>query len=74
MGVGNFLAWDLFEVDVGKVPPVLVEQLNNLDTFSVKMSDIIEWVDFKGMHGIGTGNLKAVKVDWQWLERKESRE
>ena len=51
-----------------------MEQLDNLDTFSVKMSDIIEWVDFKGMHGIGTGNLKAVKVDWQWLERKESRE
>ena len=74
MGVGNFPAWDMFEVDVGKVLPVLVEQLDNLDTFSVKMSDIIEWVDFKGMHGIGTGNLKAVKVDWQRLERKESRE
>ena len=23
-----------------------MEQLDNLDTFSVKMSDIIEWVDF----------------------------
>ena len=69
MGVGNFPAWDMFEVDVGKV---LVEQLDNLDTFSVKMSNIIEWVDFKGMHGIGTGNLKAVKVDWQRLERTEN--
>ena len=72
MGVGNFPAWDMFEVDVGKVPPVLVEQLDNIDTFSVNMSNIIEWVDFKGMHGIGTGNLKAVKVDWQRLERTEN--
>ena len=32
------------------------------------MSKVIEWIDMKGLHGIGTGNLKAVKVDWEWVE------
>ena len=32
------------------------------------MVDVIEWKELAGCHGIGTGNLKAVKIDWTWLE------
>ena len=32
------------------------------------MVDVIEWKELAGCHGIGTGNLKTVKIDWTWLE------
>ena len=32
------------------------------------MSDVIEWKDLAGIHGIGSGNLKKVKINWTWLE------
>ena len=71
MGVGTFEAWDTFEMDMGQVP-TLVDQLDKvreaLDSFTIKMSDVIEWQDLAGIHGIGSGNLKKVKIDWTWLE------
>ena len=67
MGVGEFPAWDTFELDIGKVE-LHREQFDKLNTYSLRMSNVIEWINMKGLHGIGTGNLKAVKVDWEWVE------
>ena len=69
MGVGTFEAWETFELDMGKVT-LLEDQLDRIrgELFTIKMSDVIEWKDLAGIHGIGTGNLKMVKVDWSWLE------
>ena len=71
MGVGTFEAWDSFMLDMGQAP-LLVGQLDKardqLKSFSIKMSDVIEWQDLYGIHGIGTGNLKKVKVSWTWVE------
>ena len=71
MGCGEFLAWDTFKVDMGSLP-LLLEQVERvreqLGGFSFSMADIIEWKDLKGMHGLATGNSKAVKVKWMWLE------
>ena len=71
MGVGKFEAWDTYELDMGQVS-LLVDQFDkirgSLNTFMIKMRDVIEWEDLAGIHGIQTGNLKKVKVDWTWLE------
>ena len=71
MGVGEFKAWNDFEFDLGKTH-FLINQFdkirNDVDKFSLKMVDVIEWKELAGCHGIGTGNLKAVKIDWTWLE------
>ena len=67
MEVGSFEAWDKFEVDMVQVP-LLVDQMDNirgkLNSFTIKMSDVIEWEDLVGIDGIGTGNLKKVKINW----------
>ena len=71
MGVGEFKAWNDFEFDLGKTH-FLINQFdkirNDVDKFSLKMVDVIEWKELAGCHGIGTGNLKAVKINWTWLE------
>ena len=39
-----------------------------MNSFTIKMADVLEWIDLKGKNGIASGNLKAVKVNWKWLE------
>ena len=70
MEVGSFEAWDKFEVDMVQVP-LLVDQMDKirgkLNSFTIKVSDVIEWEDLVGIDGIGTGNLKKVKINWTCL-------
>ena len=71
MGIGQFPAWDNFELDMGKIQ-ILEKQFekvkNHHPGFLLKMSDVIEWSDFSGMKGIGGGNLKKVKLPLSWLD------
>ena len=39
-----------------------------LNSFTIKMSEVIDWKDLAGINGIQMGNLKKVKIDWTWLE------
>jgi len=39
-----------------------------LGTFTISINDILEWVKLRSLHGLATGNPKALKVNWEWLE------
>ena len=58
MGVGEFKAWNDFEFDLGKTH-FLINQFdkirNDVDKFSLKKVDVIEWKELAGCHGIGQG-------------------
>ena len=32
------------------------------------MGQLISWEELKGIHGLGTGNSKALRVPWTWVE------
>ena len=71
MGCGEFKAWDRHVVDMGSLPLLLdqVERVRGqLGGFTFTMDNIIAWKDLHGMHGLSNGNIKAVKVDWMWIE------
>lgn len=71
MGCGEFKAWDRHVVDMGSLPLLLdqVERVRGqLGGFTFTMDNIIAWKDLLGMHGLSNGNIKAVKVDWMWVE------
>ena len=72
MGGGEFPEWDLVAVDIATMP-LINKQLETAVAalgggFSLNMGQIIGWEDLKGIHGLGTGNKKALKVPWTWLE------
>ena len=68
MGKGKFELWDTFKVDTGAMAHCLdlVEQASSRlgDVFTLRMAQVIEWNDLAGMHGLATGNAKALRVPW----------
>ena len=72
MGGGEFPEWDSVAVDIATMP-LINKQLETAVAalgggFSLNMGQIIGWEDLQGIHGLGTGNRKALKVPWTWLE------
>ena len=72
MGGGVFNEWDLVAIDIATIP-LITDQLEKAVAalgggFSLCMGQIISWEDLKGIHGLGTGNSKALRVPWTWVE------
>ena len=60
-----------FQEDLGQLE-FLTDQVDRVRSkvrgFSITMSDIIAWKDLEGLHGIATGDINKVKVDWSYVE------
>ena len=72
MGGGVFNELDLIALEIATIP-LITDQLEKAvealgGGFSLCMGQIISWEDLKGIHGLGTGNSKALKVPWTWVE------
>jgi hypothetical protein len=69
-GGGRFNQWDNIVVDAGKLDFCndQVDRVSDTIGYEFTMSDIIDWEDLAGMHGLATGRKTALKVRWEWLE------